>query len=99
MLSKEDVMWQVVGHEVAVALLARGLKNGKLPHAFLFLGPRHVGKMTLAMNLAKALNCEGDEKPCGECSQCQRIAGRKHADIQVIGLDGRAEIGIDQIRD
>jgi len=99
MLSKEDVMWQVVGHEVAVALLARGLKNGKLPHAFLFLGPRHVGKMTLAMNLAKALNCEGDEKPCCMCSQCQRIAGLKHADVQVIGRDGRAEIGIDQIRE
>jgi len=82
-----------------VALLEKSLKVEKLPHACLFLGPRHVGKMTLAISLAQALNCEGDAKPCGECPQCQRIAGRKHADIQVIGLDGRAEIGIDQIRD
>lgn len=92
-------MWQVIGHEKAVALLENSLKEEKLPHAYLFLGPRHVGKMTLAMSLAQALNCEGDEKPCGGCSQCQRIAGRKHADVQVIGLDGRSEIGIDQIRE
>jgi len=55
--------------------------------------------MTLAMNLAQALNCDDDERPCGTCRQCQRIAERKHADVQVIGLDGRAEIGIDHIRE
>lgn len=92
-------MWQVVGHEKAVALLNNSLKGGKLSHAHLFVGPKHVGKMTLAINLAQALNCEGDEKPCGDCRQCLRIAGQKHADVVVIGLDGRAEIGIDQIRE
>ena len=92
-------MWQVVGHEKAVALLEKSLKGGKLSHAYLFVGPPHVGKMTVAMNLAQALNCEGEGKPCSGCPQCQRIAGRKHADVRVIGLDGRAEIGIDQIRE
>ena len=92
-------MWQVVGHEKAVALLEKSLKGGKLSHAYLFVGPPHVGKMTVALNLAQALNCEGEGEPCSGCPQCQRIAGRKHADVRVIGLDGRAEIGIDQIRE
>ena len=92
-------MWQVVGHETAVAFLDNSLKGGNLSHAYLLVGPPHVGKMTLALNLAQALNCQGDQQPCGTCTSCQRIAGLRHADIQVIGLDGRAEIGIDQIRE
>ncbi len=92
-------MWQVVGHEKAVGLLQRSLKGEKLSHAYLFVGPRHVGKMTLAINLAQALNCTGEEKPCGGCPQCLRIAARKHADVHVVELDGRTEIGIDQIRE
>lgn len=92
-------MWQIVGQEAAVGLLERSLKGGKLSHAYLFVGPKHVGKLTLALNLAQALNCEGDEKPCSTCPQCLRIAGGKHADVQVIGRDGKVEIGIDQIRE
>jgi len=78
-----------------------------MTHAYLFVGPPHVGKMTLALNLAQALNCEAAEPPCGECLSCQKIASVKHADVQIIGLtaDGdsakaksRAEISIDQIR-
>ena len=92
-------MWQVVGHEKAVGLLERSLKGGKLSHAYLFVGPRHVGKMTLALSLAQALNCLADEKPCGQCHQCLRIAVGKHTSVQVIGLNGKTEIGIDQIRE
>jgi DNA polymerase-3 subunit delta' len=92
-------MWQVVGHEKAIALFTNSLRGDKLSHAYLFVGPHHVGKMTLALNLAQALNCTGDEKPCGECAPCRRIAEHKHADIQIIGVINRAEISIDQIRD
>jgi DNA polymerase-3 subunit delta' len=92
-------MWQVVGHETAVALLDNSHKGDKLSHAYLFVGPPHVGKMTLALKLAQALNCVGAEQPCGDCASCQRITGLKHADVQVIGLDGRSEIGIDHIRE
>jgi DNA polymerase-3 subunit delta' len=89
----------VVGHEKVVGVLANSLKDEKLAHAYLFVGPPHVGKMTLALNLAQALNCDEDEKPCGRCPQCLKIAGGKHADVRVIGLEGGVEIGIDQIRE
>ncbi len=101
-------MWQVIGQNRAVSLLQRSLEKGLLAHAYLFVGPPHVGKMTLALNLAQALNCEATEPPCGECASCQKIASGKHADVQVVGLDGdsnstrtkpRAEISIDQIRE
>jgi len=100
-------MWQVVGQTRVVSLLKRSLERKVVAHAYLFIGPPHVGKMTLALNLAQALNCEAAEPPCGECSSCQKIASAKHADVQIIGLttDGnsteaksRAEISIDQIR-
>ena len=100
-------VWQIVGQTRAVSLLQRALETESLTHAYLFVGPHHVGKMTLALNLAQALNCEAVERPCGECASCQRIASANHADVQVIGLtqnvnsaEGklRTEIGIDQIR-
>jgi len=100
-------VWQVVGQSRAVSLLQRSLERGSLAHAYLFAGPPHVGKMTLALNLAQALNCEAAEPPCGECASCQKIASAKHADVQIVGLTSngdsaeaklRTEIGIDQIR-
>jgi DNA polymerase-3 subunit delta' len=57
-----------------------------------------VGKGTLAINLAQALNCDGPELPCGQCRSCQRILEGKHADVIPIGLDSKMEIGIDDIR-
>jgi len=100
-------MWQLVGQDRAVSLLQRSLERQSIAHAYLFVGPPHVGKMTLALNLAQALNCEAAKPPCGECDPCQKIVSAKHADVQIIGLanDGdsaetipRVEIGIDQIR-
>jgi len=100
-------VWQVIGQDRAVSLLQRSLERGTVAHAYLLVGPPHVGKMTLALNLAQALNCEADELPCGECASCQKIASAKHADVQIIGLTHNAnsaeakpqvEISIDQIR-
>ncbi len=99
-------MWQVVGQDRAVSLLQRSLEKGSFAHAYLLVGPPHVGKMTLALSLARALNCEGASAPCGECESCRKIAEGKHADVQIIGLNGnspgekaKTEIGIDRIRE
>ena len=100
-------MWQVIGQERALSLMQRSLEKKTLAHAYLFSGPHHIGKMTLAINLAQALNCQADEKPCGECAACLKILQGKHADVQVIDIDSaaeddetkrRTEIGIKQIR-
>jgi DNA polymerase-3 subunit delta' len=91
-------MWQVIGQDKILSLLDYGLKTNAIAHAYLLVGPRHVGKGTLAINLAQALNCDGPEVPCGECRSCQRIREGKHADVTPIGLDSRTEIGIDDIR-
>ena len=99
--------WQIVGQPRGVSLLQRSLERGSIAHAYLLVGPPHVGKMTLALNLAQALNCQAAEPPCGLCDACQKIASGKHADVQIIGLNSggnsaearpRTEIGIDQIR-
>ena len=92
-------MWNIVGHEAAVKLLDSSLKNGRLSHAYVFIGPAQVGKMTLAINLAQALNCVSGDKPCGTCSSCRRIAESKHADVQIIDLGEKTEISINQIKD
>lgn len=92
-------MWQVIGHDRVVTLLSNNIRTGRLPHAHLLVGPNHVGKMTVALNMSQALNCLGEEKPCSVCISCQRIAENKHADIQIIGMNGRSEVSIDQIRD
>lgn len=101
-------MWQILGYPEVVALLERSHRAGSLAHAYLFVGPSHVGKMTLALNLAQALNCEAAEPPCGECASCRRIAAAKHADVRVTTLTSEAnstdgkpgtEIGIDEIRE
>ena len=100
-------MWQVVGQDRAISLLQRSLEKEALAHAYLLVGPSHVGKMTLALDLAKAINCDAAAPPCGECTACRRIASGKHADVQIIGLTGdgdsaevgsQTEISIDQIR-
>lgn len=101
-------MWQVIGQDKIVSLLRRSLEKGTLAHAYLLVGPPHVGKMTLALNLAQVLNCEANEPPCGECASCQKIASNKHADVQIVSLTSngnsertkpQTEISTEQVKD
>jgi DNA polymerase-3 subunit delta' len=101
-------MCNVIGQPKAVELLRHSLESGRLAHAYLFVGQPHVGKTTLAINLAQALNCEQGIEPCGQCRSCLRIAAGKHADVQIIrrlpdtgsGEAGpKKEISIGQIRE
>lgn len=100
-------MWPVVGQARAISLLEQSLERAAVAHAYLLVGPRHVGKMTLALSLAQALNCQREDRPCGQCPSCRRIALGNHADVQVIGVESgeaeasrpRTEISIDQIRE
>jgi len=76
---------------------------GRLAHSYLLIGPPHVGKMALALQLAQAVNCTAPDRPCQVCSQCVRVAAGRHADVQVIALGEEGGtvkvIGIDQVRE
>ena len=81
-------MWQIFGQDHLLAQLEASLKQGRPAHAYLLVGPPHVGKMTLAINLAQAVNClEGLGPPCGSCTQCTRIVQGHHADIRVVTVN------------
>ncbi|MFH1301688.1 MAG: DNA polymerase III subunit delta' [Planctomycetota bacterium] len=101
-------MWKVIGQAKATDVLKRSVTNGRLSHALLFVGPKHVGKMTLAINLAQLLNCVSENRPCGECHSCRRIASGNYSDVQTIKREDvkdtgessqRKGIGIDQVRE
>ncbi len=90
--------WPIVGHEWAVTLLEQSITHRRLSHAYLFTGPAQVGKATLARAFAQALCCErADEKPCGACRTCQRIAQGRYPDVQYI-QPARNALQIDQVR-
>ena len=97
-------MWTTIGHQSVVALLQRSVREERIAHAYLLVGPRQVGKMTLALDLARLVNCQG-EAPCGECDQCRRIGQGLHADVQVVAVEAgdrgreRVNISIDQVRE
>ncbi len=92
-------MWQLAGHSRAITLLQQSLRDGQLSHAYLLVGPAHVGKFTLARNLAQAVNCKSGDPPCQECTPCRRIAASKHSDIHIVDLVSveKKEIGIRQV--
>ncbi|MBI2165611.1 MAG: AAA family ATPase [Chloroflexi bacterium] len=93
-------MWSVLGHDSAVQYLSRCLEAGRLSHAYLLAGPAHVGKTTLALNLAQAVNCVQKERPCGLCPSCLRTGEGHHPDVvQVAVREDHAEIAIDDVRD
>ena len=83
------------------------MERGRPAHAYLLVGPPHVGKMTLALDLARSVNClQGMGVPCGECVQCTRISLGHHADVRIITVDqgesegpSRTVIGIDDVKE
>jgi DNA polymerase-3 subunit delta' len=82
-----------------VEILRRAIRFERLPHALIFAGPPGVGKRTLALLLARSLNClqTGGPEPCEECGSCRRIAAGSHPDVRTLEPDG-AFIKAEQVR-
>ena len=89
----------VAGQEHVVKTLRNAIAQGRVAHAFLFSGPRGVGKTSVARILAKSLNCEKGPTPipCNECSNCRGITDGSSLDVREI--DGASNRGIDEIRE
>ena len=88
----------VVGQEYIAKTLLNSIRSGRTAHAYLFVGPRGIGKTSTARIFATALNCSeaAEGEPCGECDVCREIAvGRS---LDVIEIDGASNNGVDDVR-
>jgi DNA polymerase-3 subunit gamma/tau len=90
---------EVVGQEHVKDVLLAALRRGRVGHAYLFSGPRGVGKTTSARLLAMALNCDADlaDRPCGGCESCRMVQRGEHPDV--IELDAASNNSVDDVRD
>ncbi|PIP18689.1 MAG: DNA polymerase III subunit gamma/tau [Candidatus Omnitrophica bacterium CG08_land_8_20_14_0_20_41_16] len=89
---------EIVGQPNIVSTLTSAIEKNRLAHAYLFAGPRGVGKTSTARILAKALNCkEGPTvNPCGKCSSCLEISQSRSLDV--IEIDGASNTGVEDVR-
>ncbi|MBC8451046.1 DNA polymerase III subunit gamma/tau [bacterium] len=95
---RPETFSDVVGQKHVVATLGAAVRSGRIAHAYLFSGPRGVGKTTIARILAKALNCEEGptDTPCGKCASCTEILKGKNLDV--IEIDGASNRKIEDAR-
>jgi DNA polymerase III subunit gamma/tau len=91
---------EVVGQQHVVRTLRNAVEQGKVHHAYLFVGSRGTGKTSMAKILARSLNCERGGptvQPCGECESCRTIAAG--TSIDVIEMDAASNRSVDDVRD
>lgn len=95
--------WNLLGHEWAVELLKRQMSGGHLRQAYLFTGADGVGRRTLALRLAQALNCANPPSSgefCGECRACRGFAKMQHPDLLLVERqEGDREIKVNAMRE
>ena len=95
---RPQVFDNLVGQEFVVSTIKHAIEQGRIAHAYLFSGPRGVGKTSSARILARALNCEQGPTatPCGVCSNCREITQGNNVDV--IEIDGASNTSVNDIR-
>ncbi|MBU3664957.1 MAG: DNA polymerase III subunit gamma/tau [Chthoniobacterales bacterium] len=96
---RPQVFEEVLGQDSVVRTLRNAIKSDRLAHAYLFVGPRGVGKTSTARIFAKALNCAKGPTatPCGECDPCREIAAGNSLDV--LEIDGASNNSVEQVRE
>jgi len=89
---------EVVNQKHVVLTLQNALKTKRLANAYLFTGPRGIGKTTIARILAKAINCDQGltDNPCNQCDSCTEITASRNLDV--FEIDGASNTGVDDVR-
>lgn len=90
---------EVVHQEITINAISNAFKSHRVGHAYLFFGPRGVGKTTIARIFAKRLNCENpkEHEPCNQCISCEEITRGNSQDV--VEIDAASNRGIDNIRE
>jgi DNA polymerase-3 subunit delta' len=90
----------VIGHDDVKRRLQEHIKTGRVPNAYLLAGPEGVGKRMLALEMAKALNCQrAPDGPCDACALCRQIGKASHPDLHLLSPSGASDqIRIDDVR-
>ena len=95
--------WNLLGHNWAVDMLRRHIATGEARHAYLFAGPAGLGRRSLALAFARALNCTNPPAPgefCGQCRDCKQIAAMAHPDLAIVQAENEGGIlKVDQVRE
>ncbi|SRR5581483_6590027 len=95
--------WGLLGHEWAVDMLHQHVAQDAARHAYLFAGPPGVGRRTLALRFAQALNCTQPREPgvpCGICRDCKQIEVMQHPDLTIVQADSEGgTLKVDQVRE